>query len=835
MLEKKTNTKDMTPSAVPYYIFKEKPEDLDDLLSDDDSDEYDDAVTFIDYPEMECDDLVLDNIAILPLPETVLFPTVTTPIPITGTKSLNLVKKAFKTKEHIVVVCQKDAEIADPKEQNLFQIGTITEVVKFWRMPDGSTMVVLKGKKRCFIVNVAQEEPHLRGEVTLLPENKASLNDEKFLTLMEGIRDLMIRLLKSDDTDKNLLSVVRHIEDPIYLINFLAMMLPLGVIDKQKLLQLDGIKDRAFAIFKRLTLDLKMIEFQLEINDKTHEDLHRQQRDHFLHAQLKTIQEELGGGSDDSDAVQLRKQVQTKKWAKEVSDIFERELRKLERIHPHAPEYSTQLNYLKLFVDLPWGVYSKDHLNLKSAQKTLDREHYGLESVKERILEHLAVLKLRGDFKSPIICLLGPPGVGKTSLCKSIAESLKRKYVRIALGGLHDESEVRGHRRTYIGAMPGRIINGMIKAGTSNPVFVLDEIDKIGQGVKGDPQSALLEVLDPEQNKAFHDNYLDVDYDLSNVFFIATANNLNTIDPPLLDRMEVIDISGYIIEEKIEIARRHLLPKQLEAHGIDKALFDIPKKTMEQLISYYSRESGVRQLDKKIAKVLRKIARKVASGEEFPHTLQIADLETFLGSREYFPGQYEGNNYAGVVTGLAWTPAGGDVLVIETSLSKNKKDMFTMTGNLGNVMKESATLAMEYIKSHADELGIDSEILEQWGVHIHFPEGAIPKDGPSAGITTATALVSSFTQRKVRPYLAMTGEITLRGRVLPVGGIKEKLLAAKRAGIKDVILCEENKRDVKEIKESYLKGLTLHYVTDIRQVLDIALLPELVANPLKLK
>ena len=610
--------------------------------------------------------------------------------------------------------------------------------------------------------------------------------------------------------------------------------IPLNTQQKQDLLNIDSVKQRAFSLYTALSKEAQLIEIKASIQSRTREDLNQQQREHFLQQQIKTIQDELGGSVQEQDIQELKEKASKKKWDASVAAIFEKELRKLERLYPQSPDFSVQYNYLETLTDLPWNEFTKDNFNLKHAQKQLDKDHYGLEKVKDRILEHLAVLKLRGDLKSPIICLYGPPGVGKTSLGKSIAEALKRKYVRISLGGLHDEAEIRGHRRTYIGAMPGRIIQGLLKAGSSNPVFVLDEIDKIGNDFKGDPASALLEVLDPEQNNAFHDNYLDIDYDLSNILFIATANNLNTISQPLLDRMELIDITGYILEEKVEIGRRHLVPKQLENHGLVKGDVDIPKKTMEVIVDSYTRESGVRELDKKIAKIMRKIARKKALEEEYPHTITVNDLHEYLGIKEYSRDKYEGNEYAGVVTGLAWTAVGGEILFVESSLSKSKGEKLTLTGNLGDVMKESAIIAMQYIKAHAEMLNISDDVFDKWNVHIHVPEGAIPKDGPSVGITMVTSIASSFTQRKVRPNLAMTGEITLRGRVLPVGGIKEKILAAKRANIKDIILSEENKKDIDEIKENYIKGLTFHYVRNIKEVLDFALLNEKVEHPIQL-
>ena len=636
------------------------------------------------------------------------------------------------------------------------------------------------------------------------------------------------------EPSRELMFALRNIENSHYLINFLCSNIPLNTQQKQDLLNIDSVKQRAFSLYTALSKEAQLIEIKASIQSRTREDLNQQQREHFLQQQIKTIQDELGGSVQEQDIQELKEKASKKKWDASVAAIFEKELRKLERLYPQSPDFSVQYNYLETLTDLPWNEFTKDNFNLKHAQKQLDKDHYGLEKVKDRILEHLAVLKLRGDLKSPIICLYGPPGVGKTSLGKSIAEALKRKYVRISLGGLHDEAEIRGHRRTYIGAMPGRIIQGLLKAGSSNPVFVLDEIDKIGNDFKGDPASALLEVLDPEQNNAFHDNYLDIDYDLSNILFIATANNLNTISQPLLDRMELIDITGYILEEKVEIGRRHLVPKQLENHGLVKGDVDIPKKTMEVIVDSYTRESGVRELDKKIAKIMRKIARKKALEEEYPHTITVNDLHEYLGIKEYSRDKYEGNEYAGVVTGLAWTAVGGEILFVESSLSKSKGEKLTLTGNLGDVMKESAIIAMQYIKAHAEMLNISDDVFDKWNVHIHVPEGAIPKDGPSAGITMVTSIASSFTQRKVRPNLAMTGEITLRGRVLPVGGIKEKILAAKRANIKDIILSEENKKDIDEIKENYIKGLTFHYVRNIKEVLDFALLNEKVEHPIQL-
>ena len=657
--------------------------------------------------------------------------------------------------------------------------------------------------------------------------------DREFEALISTIKDLTIKMLGSlSEPPRDLIFSIKNNKNVLYLVNFSCSNIPSGAEEKQELLLIGAMKDRAYRLLFILNREYQLVELKASIQMKTHEDINQQQREYFLQQQIKTIQEELGGNINELEIRELRERAFKKKWPASVAEIFEKEVRKLERLHPQSPDFSIQTQYVQTIINLPWNEYSKDNFNLTHAQKVLDRDHYGLEKVKERIIEHLAVLKLKGDMKSPIICLYGPPGVGKTSLGKSIAEALHRKYVRISLGGLHDEAEIRGHRRTYIGAMSGRIILNIQKAGSSNPVFILDEIDKVTNDFKGDPASALLEVLDPEQNSTFHDNYLDIDYDLSKVMFIATANNLNTISQPLLDRMELIEVSGYILEEKVEIAARHLVPKQLEAHGLSKGKVKLPKKTLQIIIESYTRESGVRELDKKIAKIMRKLARKVASDEAIPAQIKPEDLHEYLGAVEYSRDKYQGNDYAGVVTGLAWTAVGGEILFVESSLSRGKGSKLTLTGNLGDVMKESAMLALEYIHAHASLFGINEELFENWNVHIHVPEGAIPKDGPSAGVTMVTSLVSAFTQRKVRKNLAMTGEITLRGKVLPVGGIKEKILAAKRAGIKELILCKENQKDIEEIKADYVKGLTFHYVEDIRQVIDLALLKEKVDNPL---
>ena len=785
--------------------------------------------------DLDCKGTEKNDLPILPLRNMVMYPGVALPVSVGRTKSLKLIKEAYAKKKFIGVVCQRDMNVEDPEQKDLYTVGSIAEIIKILEMPDNGTTVILQGKKRFRINEITATEPYLRANVSFIEEIAPPEGNKQFKALISAVKDLTFSILKTiGEASREMVFAIRNIENIHYMINFLCTNIPIEASQKQELLEIDNMEKRTYLLYKMMSKEAQLIEIKADIQSKAREDLSQQQREHFLQQQIKTIQDELGGNAQEQDILELRQKAEKKKWSQEVAKTFEKEVKKLERLHPQSPDFSIQFNYLQTMIDLPWNEYSKDNFNLKHAQRILDKDHYGLEKVKERIIEHLAVLKLRGDLKSPIICLYGPPGVGKTSLGKSIAEALNRKYVRMSLGGLHDEAEIRGHRRTYIGAMPGRIIQGLLKAGTSNPVFVLDEIDKIGNDFKGDPASALLEVLDPEQNNTFHDNYLDIDYDLSKILFIATANNLNTVSQPLLDRMELIDISGYIQEEKVEIARRHLLPKQLENHGLEKDEINIPKKTMNAIVENYTRESGVRELDKKISKILRKIARKKASGEDYPKTLSVADLKEYLGIQEYSRDKYEGNEYPGVVTGLAWTAVGGEILFVESSLSKSKGEKLTLTGNLGDVMKESAVIAMQYIKSHAELLNIPDEIFEKWNVHIHVPEGAIPKDGPSAGITMVTSLASSFTQRKVRPNLAMSGEITLRGRVLPVGDIKEKILAAKRANIKDIILSEENKKDIEEIKDTYIKGVTFHYVKDIKEVLDFALMKEKVDHPLNL-
>ncbi len=786
--------------------------------------------------EKESEQCVINNEAcpILTLRNMVLFPGITMPVAIGRKSSLKLIEDAQKNNSLIGVVCQLEPETEYPGYKDLYKIGVIAEIVKVLELPESNTNVILQGKQVFYLNHIVQEEPYLKGDVSFIDQIEPQKKDKEYDALTSSISDLTIDMFqKMGENGRELTFAIKNIKDPSYLVNFLACNTPIEPAAKQELLEETSIKKRAYKLYSILIKEAQLLELKASIQSKTREDLSQQQREHFLQQQMRTIQEELGI-TDFNDIDKLYERSRKKKWNEEVKQQFEKELKKLDRLNPQSPDYSVQYSYLDNLLNLPWNIFTHDNFNLNKVENKLNSDHYGLENVKDRILEHLSVLKLRGDMKSPIICLYGPPGVGKTSLGRSIAEALNRKYARISLGGLHDEAEIRGHRRTYIGAMPGRIMQALIKCQSSNPVFVLDEIDKIGKDFKGDPASALLEVLDPEQNSHFHDNYIDIDYDLSNVLFIATANTLSTISQPLLDRMEIIDISGYIQEEKIEIARKHLLPKQLKENGFDKKEISFTKPALAKIIESYTRESGVRELDKKIAKVLRKIARIKVSGEECPKSINLDNLPKYLGAPDYNRDLYEGNNFAGVVTGLAWTAVGGEILFIESSLSKGKGEKLTLTGNLGDVMKESAVLAMQYLKSHSDILGINYELFDKYNVHIHVPEGAIPKDGPSAGITMVTSLASTFTQRKVRDHLAMTGEITLRGKVLPVGGIKEKILAAKRAGITDIILCQENKKDIDEINETYLKGLNFHFVNTITDVLNIALLPEKVDNALDL-
>ncbi|MEZ4853394.1 endopeptidase La [Flavobacterium sp.] len=771
-----------------------------------------------------------EDIAILPLRNTVLFPGVVIPITAGRDKSIKLLNDANAKGKVVGVVSQFDEAVEEPTKDDIYTIGTVARIIRVLKMPDGNTTVILQGKKRFEIDQFTQEEPYFKATIKEVPEVRPKQSDSEFTAIVEQIKELAIDIIKeSPNIPTEATFAIKNIESSPFLINFVSSNMNLSVKDKQDLLAIPNLKERALETLRFMNIELQKLEIRNDIQSKVRSDLDQQQREYFLQQQMKTIQEELGGVSYEAEIEEMRAKAKTKKWNEKVAQHFEKEVSKLQRTNPNSPDFGIQRNYLELFLELPWNDYSKDNFDLKRAQKILDRDHYGLEDVKQRIIEHLAVLKLRNDMKSPILCLYGPPGVGKTSIGKSIAEALGREYVRMSLGGLRDEAEIRGHRKTYIGAMPGRILQAIKKAKTSNPVFVLDEIDKLSSSHNGDPSSALLEVLDPEQNSEFHDNFLEIGYDLSKVMFIATSNSLSTIQPALKDRMEIITMSGYTIEEKVEIAKRHLLPKQLKEHGLTEKDLQIGKKQLEKIVSGYTRESGVRGLEKKIAQMVRHAAKSIAMEESYNIKVTDEDIVAILKAPRLERDKYENNEIAGVVTGLAWTRVGGDILFIESTISKGKGNI-TMTGNLGTVMKESITIAMEYIKTNAEDLGIKRETIETHNIHIHVPEGATPKDGPSAGIAMLTSMVSSFTQKRVKKSLAMTGEITLRGKVLPVGGIKEKILAAKRANIKEIILCNENKRDIDEIKPEYLKGLTFHYVDTMREVLDIAITNQKVKN-----
>ena len=788
------------------------------------SDKFSELTSFM----IESDDSEITDfgpeLPLLPLRNMVFLPGTPIPVNVGREKSIKLIREMKRTKGVIGAICQKDPDQEDPGKEDFYSVGIISKIINVVEEGEGHVTVLLQGVRRFSLDEIVSETPYLKASFSVLDDILPSKGDKEFEAQMTNIKELTLSMLSSKvNPPVFVLDSMRKSKDDSYVANLALTSLELPSAEKQAVIELDDIKERYNRLLFLLDHEVQFMEIRESVRQKTQVEIDKQQKEYFLKQEMKNIQEALGGTSNEVEIEELREKAKEVTFPIEVREVFDKEIRKLERIHPQSPDYSMQQTYVQTLLDLPWIKYTKDSFSLPRAKKVLDKDHFGLEVVKERILEHLAVLKLKGDLKSPILCLYGPPGVGKTSLGKSVAEALKRKYVRLSLGGLHDEAEIRGHRRTYIGAMPGRIIQGIKKAASSNPVMILDEIDKVGKDYKGDPAAALLEVLDPEQNVAFHDNYLDVDYDLSKVLFIATANTLSTISQPLLDRMEIIEVNGYILEEKIEIAKRHLLPKQLENHGLGKKDFDIPKKTMEVIIDSYTRESGVRELDKKLAKILRKVARKVAGEEAFPKTLLPEDLTEYLGVKEYSRERYSDNKYPGVVTGLAWTSVGGEILFVESVLSKGKDIKLSITGNLGDVMKESAILALEYIKSHAQELNIDDEVMSNSNIHLHVPEGATPKDGPSAGITMVTSMVSAMTRRKVKSHLAMTGEITLRGKVLPVGGIKEKILAAKRAGIKEIILCEENRKHVEEINDSYLKGLKFVYVQDIKEVIDYAL------------
>ena len=779
------------------------------------------------------------RVSILPVRNLVLFPGVVSPILIGRDSSKLIIQKAEKKGELIGVVCQRDPDVDMPLQDDLYDIGVYAKVMKMLTLPNGNITAIVQCYSRLRLIRITQSLPHLEGDVEPLMDIEPEKRDREFKTAVDDLRNMVTEYINvSDEIPDEATFAIKNISNNIMALNFVCSNLPFPIKEKIRLLEMESVKERLFNVMKVINREINLQNLKADIRNKTREDIDEQQRNYFLQQQIKNMQAEMGNGESSPEKYELLRKAEGKRWSLEVERTFHKEADKLDNLNPQSPEFNVQLTYLNTLVSLPWGEYTDDDLNLKRAQKILDRDHYGMEKVKERILEYMAVLALRGDLKSPIICLYGPPGVGKTSLGKSIASAMKRKYVRMSLGGLHDEAEIRGHRRTYIGAMPGRIIKSIQKAGSSNPVFILDEIDKVTQMThNGDPASALLEVLDPEQNNAFHDNYLDVDYDLSKVLFIATANNLSTIPRPLLDRMEIIEVSGYITEEKYEIAKRHLIPRELENTGLNMPLIKpkFNKAAIEMIIERYTRESGVRQLEKQIDKALRKIAYKRQLEEDADtdyKKITPAEIEDLLGKPPFYRDIYQGNDYAGVVTGLAWTSVGGEILFIETSLSKGKGSKLTLTGNLGDVMKESAILALEYVKAHAETLNIDYRIFDNWNIHIHVPEGATPKDGPSAGITIATSIASALTQRKVRKNTAMTGEITLRGKVLPVGGIKEKILAAKRAGITDIVMCRENEKDILEIPDIYLKGVKFHYVENVQDVWNFALTNEIVKHPL---
>ena len=772
--------------------------------------------------EIDDDDLGYpDIVPILALKNTVLFPSVIIPITVGRDKSVKAIQNAFGNDRMIAVLSQKDSDVEEPKADDLYRIGTIAKILKLIKMPDGNHTAILQGQRRFYLDDMVSSDPFFRGMIRVIKDKKAEPSEE-FDALISSVKDTAYKIVElSPNVPKEASIMLRNIESNSFLLNFIASNLGIKVEQKQAVLEIDGIEEKAQRVLEHMNRELQLLKLKDKIESKVRGDLNKQQRDYFLNQQIKTIQEELGQGPQE-ELKELEQKAKAKKWNKDVEKVFQKQMAKAKRMNPAMAEYSILLNYLEFLVELPWGEFTKDNFNLKKAKQILDRDHSGLDKVKDRILEHLAVLKLKGDMKSPILCLVGPPGVGKTSLGRSIAEALKRKYIRMSLGGLHDESEIRGHRKTYIGAMPGRIMQSLKKVESSNPVFILDEVDKVGKDFRGDPSSALLEVLDPEQNTTFHDNYLDVEYDLSNVLFIATANSLNTIQPAFLDRMEIIHVSGYSIEEKVEIAKKHLIPKQRKAHGLTGKDVKLKTEVITQIVQAYTRESGVRELDRQLAAVMRNVAKNVAMENDYNVNVKLSDLQEMLGIKKYSNDLYQEKQPAGVAVGLAWTSVGGDILFIETSINEGKGKL-TLTGNLGDVMKESATTALSYLRANASAYGIDTSVFDKTNIHIHVPEGAIPKDGPSAGITMLTALTSAFSKRPIKPYLAMTGEITLRGKVLPVGGIKEKILAAKRAGIKEIILCAVNRKHVEEIDKRYIEGLTFHYVKRMSEVIEIGL------------
>ncbi len=786
----------------------------------------DDPIKDADIPEI---------LPILPLRNTVLYPFVFLPISVGRESSVELIKTIYEENKIIGIVAQRDSFIDKPSMEDLYEIGTLAKIYKIIKMPDDSISVIIRGERRIKINKIVNDEPYLQAEFQTLNDVLPPEDDKEFEAVVSSIKDMSIKIIQLSINIPNEITIaIKNIDNISFLINFICTNTDFPTTDKQNLLEITDYKERIKLLMELLAKEVHKLELKDDIQTKVKTEIEQEQREYFLNQQIKTIQDELGANPADNEIKDLKTKAKGKKWNKETEKVFKKELDRLKKTNPTSPDYSNQLTYLQILLELPWNEYTKDNFNLKRAEKILNKEHFGLDNIKDRILQHLAVLKLKGDLKSPILCLYGPPGVGKTSLGKSIAEALDRKYARMSLGGLHDEAEIRGHRKTYIGALPGRIIQNLKKVKSSNPVFVLDEIDKVGNDFRGDPSFALLEVLDPEQNNSFYDNYLELEYDLSKVMFIATANSLSPIKPALRDRMEMINVTGYIVEEKIEIAKRHLIPKQLLDHGVEKKQLSFSKKVIEDIIINYTRESGVRQLDKKLAEIIRKIAKMIAFDEKFNKKLKINDISKLLGVAQFISEKYQGNEYAGVVTGLAWTAMGGQILFVETSLSKGNGKL-TLTGNLGEVMKESAILALEYIKAHASLLNLNDDVFNSWNVHIHVPEGAIPKDGPSAGVTMATSIASAFTQRKLKRNLAMTGEITLRGKVMPVGGIKEKILAAKRADIKEIILPKDNEKDIIDIKDIYIKGLKFHYVDKIDEVLNIAISKYKIDNPLKIK